>query len=69
MTQADGALTTLRHRVECQEQELRVALAELGTATRKTVDPRRWIQDKPFVCVLGALAFGLWLGRRAHPAH
>lgn len=68
MTRAE-ALTTLREGVERQERELRLAVAALGTATRTSVDPKHWIQNNPFACVLGALAFGLWLGGRTHDAH
>lgn len=62
------ALPALRAGVERQRHELRVAVAELGTATRASVDPKHWIQQSPFVCVVGALALGLWLGGRPHAA-
>jgi hypothetical protein len=63
------APTELRAGVEREEHELRIAVAELGTATRRSVDPKHWIQESPFVCVAGALALGLWLGGRPHATH
>jgi hypothetical protein len=62
-------LAALRVGVERQECELRAAFTELATATRSIVDPKQWIQDRPLVCVVGALVFGAWLGGRARVAH
>ena len=55
----------LRDDLELQERELRAAFVELGEATRESIDPQRWIRDRPLSWCLGALAFGAWLGGRA----
>lgn len=65
MSPARTQLCALREDVAHQQRELRLAFTQLSVATRAAADPRRWIRARPFVCVLGALAFGLWLGGRA----
>ncbi len=62
-------LATLRDGVERQQRELRVALATLATATRDAANPRHWIRENPFLCVLGAFALGHWLGGRTRGAN
>ncbi|HEU4430241.1 MAG TPA: hypothetical protein VFT98_15885 [Myxococcota bacterium] len=61
----DEELATLRARVERQERELRVAVADLGHVTSRSIDPAHWIRDYPWPCVVGAFSLGLWLGARA----
>lgn len=57
-------LATLRARVERQQRELRVAVADLGHVTSRSVDPARWVRDYPWPFVAGAFSLGLWLGAR-----
>jgi hypothetical protein len=63
-----SSLVALRVGVERQERELHAAFGELAMSARSVVDPTRWVQDRPLICVLGALAFGLWLGGRGQAA-
>ena len=69
MNRARSQLCSLREGVARQERELRTAFTELSVATRAAADPAQWIRARPFVCVLGALAFGLWLGGRGRAGH
>lgn len=67
MSRAHSQLCSLREDVARQERELRTAFSELSVATRAAADPTRFIRGRPFPCVLGAFALGLWLGGRARP--
>ncbi len=64
-----SSLAALRDDVERQKHELHVAFATLSTVTRDSVNPKRWIQDHPFTCVLGAFALGHWLAGRTRGAN
>jgi len=54
---------TLRE-VEESQQELSQALGDLEGIVRRSVDPARWISDRPLPWFLGALVLGLWLGTK-----
>jgi hypothetical protein len=57
-------LLALRTDVARRETALRSAVSDLGVATRSAADPKHWIRERPFACVVGAFAVGLWLGGR-----
>lgn len=50
--------------VEESQQELTQAIGDLEGIVRRSVDPARWIAERPLPWLLGALALGLWLGSR-----
>ena len=50
--------------VEESQQELSQALGDFEGAVRSSVDPARWITDRPLAWLLGGLALGVWLGTR-----
>jgi hypothetical protein len=50
--------------VEESKQELSQALGDLEGIVRSSVDPARWITDRPLPWVLGGLALGFWFGTK-----
>lgn len=50
--------------VEESQQELSQALGDLEGVVRNSVDPAKWITDRPLPWVLGVLGLGLWLGTK-----
>ena len=48
--------------VEESQQELSQALGDLEGIVRRSIDPARWITERPFPWLLGGLVLGLWLG-------
>jgi hypothetical protein len=50
--------------VEESQQELSQALGDLEGIVRSSVDPARWITDRPLPWLLGGLALGFWLGAK-----
>jgi hypothetical protein len=50
--------------VEESQQELTQALGDLEGIVRSSVDPARWITERPLPWLLGGLALGLWLGSK-----
>jgi hypothetical protein len=48
--------------VEESQQELSQALGDLEGIVRSSVDPARWITERPLPWLLGGLVLGLWLG-------
>ena len=51
-------------KVEESQQELTQALGDLEGVVRKSIDPARWITERPLAWLLGGLALGVWLGTR-----
>jgi hypothetical protein len=50
--------------VEESQQELSQALGDLEGVVRSSVDPAKWIMDRPLPWVLGGLVLGFWFGTR-----
>jgi hypothetical protein len=50
--------------VEKSQQELSQALGDLEGVVRSSVDPAKWITDRPLPWVLGGLVLGFWFGTR-----
>jgi hypothetical protein len=50
--------------VEESQQELNQALGDLEGIVRSSVDPARWITDRPLPWLLGVLVLGFWLGTK-----
>lgn len=50
--------------VEESQQELSQALGDLEGIVRSSVDPARWITERPLPWLLGGLVLGLWLGSK-----
>ncbi len=50
--------------IEREEEEVRVAVAELTDAARSKLDLGEHIKRYPLTWALGAFLVGLWLGRR-----
>jgi hypothetical protein len=50
--------------VEDSQQELSHALGDLEGIVRRSVDPARWIMERPLPWLLGGLVLGLWLGTK-----
>lgn len=44
------------------QQELTQALGDLEGIVRRSIDPARWIIERPLPWVLGGLVLGMWLG-------
>jgi hypothetical protein len=65
MSGADSeARVTMISEVEESQQELRQALGDLEGVVRRSVDPTRWITERPLPWLLGGLVLGLWLGAK-----
>ena len=50
--------------VEESQQELSQALGDLEGVVRSSVDPARWITERPLPWLLGGLVMGLLLGSK-----
>jgi hypothetical protein len=50
--------------VEESQQELSQALGDLEGVVRGSVDPAKWITDRPLPWVLGGLVLGFWFGTK-----
>jgi len=50
--------------VEESQQELSAALGDLEGMVRSSIDPARWITERPLPWLLGGLVLGLWLGTK-----
>ncbi len=50
--------------VEESQQELSQALGDLEGVVRSSVDPAKWITDRPLPWVLGGLVLGFWFGTK-----
>jgi hypothetical protein len=50
--------------VEESQQELSQAMGDLEGVVRRSVDPARWITDRPLPWLLGGFVLGLWLGTK-----
>jgi hypothetical protein len=50
--------------VEKSQQELSQALGDLEGVVRVSVDPAKWITDRPLPWVLGGLVLGFWFGTK-----
>ena len=50
--------------VEESKQELSQALGDLEGVVRSSVDPAKWITDRPLPWVLGGLVLGFWFGTK-----
>lgn len=50
--------------VEESQQELSRALGDLEGIVRRSVNPARWITERPLPWLLGGFVLGLWLGAR-----
>ena len=48
--------------VEESQQELSQALGDLEGIVRRSIEPARWIAERPLPWLLGGLVLGLWLG-------
>jgi hypothetical protein len=46
------------------QQELSQALGDLEGVVRSSVDPAKWITDRPLPWVLGGLVLGFWFGTK-----
>jgi len=64
MSGSDEPVDVLRERVERQTHALEDAVRDLGRATQRSLEPARWIRERPLACVTSALVFGLWLGAK-----
>ncbi len=60
---SEAHAATIRE-VEESQQELSHALGDLEGVVRKSVDPARWITERPLPWLLGGLVLGLWLGSK-----
>jgi hypothetical protein len=50
--------------VEESQQELSQALGDLEGIVRSSVDPAKWITDRPLPWVVGGLVLGFWFGTK-----
>jgi hypothetical protein len=50
--------------VEESQQEFSQALGDLEGVVRRSVDPARWITDRPLPWLLGGFVLGLWLSAK-----
>jgi hypothetical protein len=50
--------------VEESQQELSQALGDLEGVVRRSVDPLKWIAERPLPWLLAGLVLGVWLGSR-----
>jgi hypothetical protein len=50
--------------VENSQQELSQALGDLEGIARRSVDPARWVTERPLPWLLGGFVLGLWLGTK-----
>jgi hypothetical protein len=50
--------------VEESQQEFSEALGDLEGVVRSSVDPAKWITDRPLPWVLGGLVLGFWFGTK-----
>ena len=50
--------------VEDSQEELSQAFADLAGVVERSVDPVRWITERPHLCLLGGFALGFWFGGR-----
>jgi hypothetical protein len=50
--------------VEENQQELSQAMCDLEGVVRRSVDPARWITDRPLPWLLGGFVLGLSLGTK-----
>ena len=65
MSGADSeARVAMISEVEESQQELSQALGDLEGVVRRSVDPARWITERPLPWLLGGLVLGLWLGAK-----
>lgn len=60
----DNRTLLLRDSVAEQEVELRCALQQLESATRRALELRNWMESHPWLCLSGAMLLGAWLGGR-----
>lgn len=56
----------LEQRAVEHRNELRSALYDLERAAKASVDIRDAIRERPMPWLVGALLFGIWLGRPRH---
>ena len=63
VTDSEDHAATLRE-VEESQQELSQALGDLEGIVRRSVDPARWITQRPLPWLLGGIVLGLWLGTK-----
>ena len=65
MSGADSeARVAMISEVEESQQEPSQALGDLEGVVRRSVDPARWITERPLPWLLGGLVLGLWLGAK-----
>jgi hypothetical protein len=50
--------------VEESQQEFSEALGDLEGVVQSSVDPAKWITDRPLPWVLGGLVLGFWFGTK-----
>jgi hypothetical protein len=50
--------------VEESQREFSRALGDLEGVVRSSVDPTKWIADRPLLWVLGGLVLGFWFGTK-----
>jgi hypothetical protein len=50
--------------VEQSQREFSQALGDLEGVVRSSVDPMKWITDRPLLWVLGGLVLGFWFGTK-----
>ena len=50
--------------VEESQQELSQALGDLEGMVRSSVDPAKWVTDRPLPWILGSLVLGFWFGTK-----
>ena len=50
--------------VEESQQEFSEALGDLEGVVRSSVDPAKWITDRPLPWVLSGLVLGFWFGTK-----